>query len=280
MQDSRDMNAPDRAGGAWSQPPAAAPAPRTLRALNLVAAATTLASGLAVLGSNLVDPVYRAHYRDALWFVLAYLAFYAAVIYAFASPGRARLARRLAVAKALGAGLFLIAFPSVGQTWMAWTPGRYVYQLFDWGADARVVLMAFVFLGRGVWNTANVFALTRDVWMPLRVRRPLLGRLMTMVPVAIIVTCVWMFLALARMNAKEFSAEAHEVASLVLQDVGCDDLRAKAGTTTNDVRQRGDRRYDVTISWSCTDLVVIVRAPDGRFGTARDSRPECCDTPS
>jgi hypothetical protein len=248
----------------------------TLRALNLLTAAVSLASALAVLVSMAVDPAYRAYYRDVPWFVVAYAGFYVAVLYAFASRTRLRLAQTLAVVKALGAYAFLVAFPTVGQTWMVWTPGRYVYQLFDWGADARIVLMAFVFLGRGAWNTVNAFALTIRWWIDLRARRPLLGRLATMVPIAIVVTCVWLFLALARMNAQEFSSEAHEVARLVVDGIGCEELRAKTGTTTTDLRQRGDRRYDVTIAWDCRDLRVVVRAPDGRLGTARTVRLECC----
>lgn len=251
---------------------------RTLRLLNLLAAALCLASALAVLGSNLVDPAYRAHYRDALWLVVAYVAFYGVVLWAFAAPGRLGLAQALGVAKALGAYLFLAAFPVVGQTWMARTPGRYVYQLFDWGPEARIVTMAFVILGRGAWNTVNAFVLTRDYWVPLRQSRPLLGRLVTMVPVALTVTFVWMFLSLARMNAEEFSLEAHEVARTVLAGVDCEQIRAGQGTTTSDRRQRGDRRYDVSIAWDCRDVRVLVRDPDGKLGTARDARPECCAT--
>jgi len=250
--------------------------PRTLRVLNVLGALLALASAFAVLASNLVDPAYRAHYRDALWFVVLYAAFYGWVIYAFASARRVRLAQALAVAKALGAYLFLVAFPVVGQSWMVWSPGRYVYQLFDWGADARIVQIAYVFLGRGAWNTVNAFGLTRDLWFPLRTRRPLLGRVVTIVPVAITVLCAWAFLSLARMNATEFSPEAREVATLVTGSITCDELRAKAGTTTTDVRQRGDRHYDVMIAWDCTDLRVVVRAEDGRVGTSRTPRPECC----
>jgi hypothetical protein len=180
--------------------------------------------------------------------------------------------------KALGAYLFIGTFMFVGRTWMAATPGRYVYQLFDWGPDARIVTMAFVCLGRGAWNTVNAFMLTRDYWIPLRQRQPLLGRLVTMVPVALTVLFVWMFFSLARMNAQEFSAEAHEIARMVLAGVDCDQLRAKQGTTTSDVRQRGDRRYDVSIDWDCRDVRVIVRDPDGKLGTARDARAECCPT--
>lgn len=247
---------------------------RTLRAVNVVTAAVTAASGLAVLGSNLLDPAYRAHYRDAYALVLAYVGFYGLVIHAFARA--TPLARHLALAKALGAYVFLAAFPSVGTSWMAWTPGRYVYQLFDWGPEAKVGLFAFVFLGRGAWNTVNAVVVWRDAWMRLRTHRPLLGRLATAVPVGIVVTCVWAFFSLVRMDAQTFSHEAHEIARLVFDGITCDDVRAKAGTTTTDVRQRGDRRYDVSIRWACTDTRVLVRAPDGKLGTAGGARAECC----
>lgn len=248
----------------------------TLRILNAFGAAVCLASALAVLGANLADPGYRAHYRDAIWYVLAYAAFYAWVLHTFAWSGRVRTAQGLAVVKAIGAYAFLAIFPWAGRTWMVLTPGRYVYQLFDWGSEASIVLMAYVFLARGAWNTVNAFALTRPLWFPLRQSRPLFGRIVTYIPVVITVLCVWAFLRLARMNAEEFSAEAHEVANLVASDIQCEEIRAKAGTTTTDVRQRGDRRYDVMIRWDCTDLRIVVRDPDGKAGTARTPRPECC----
>jgi len=250
--------------------------PRTIRLTNLLAALTCLASGLAVLASTAFDPAYRTHYRDAAWFVLLYVVFYGAVVWAFASRTRDRQARVFGVVKTLGAYLFLATFPFVGQTWMVWTPGRYVYQLFDWGPEARIVTMAYVFLGRGAWNTVNAFVLMRELWMPLRVSRPFLGRLVTAVPAALLVAFVWAFLALARMNAQQFSVEAHDVAQAVLDGIGCDDLHAKAGTSTSDVRQRGERRYEVTVDWNCADVRVLVRAEDGRLGTARAARPECC----
>ncbi len=248
--------------------------PRTIQVLNVVAALVALASGVAVLGSNLFDAAYRAHYHDAYWFVLAYIGFYAFVLYAFVR--KTRFAPHLGVVKALGAYLFLMCFPDVGQSWMAWTPGRYVYQLFDWGPDAKIGLMAFVFLGRGAWNTVNAFTLTRDWWFALRARRPLLGRVLTAVPIGITVFCVWAFLSVVRIDRTTFSAEAHEIARLVFDGIECPDVLAKKGTTTTDVRQRGDRRYDVSIQWGCDDTRVLVRAPDGKLGTAGGPRPECC----
>src|SRR5262245_37265637 len=136
--------------------------PRTLRALNVLTALFALASALAVLVSNLVDPNYRAAYRDPLWLVLAYLAFYVVVVRAFVRSSAA--APWLAVTKALGAYLFLGtcaalpwfalgttatvegagaylylgAFSALTREWTLRTPGRYVYQLFDWGPTAAV----------------------------------------------------------------------------------------------------------------------------------------------
>jgi hypothetical protein len=248
--------------------------PRSLRWLNLIAAAVSLASGLAVLASNLLDPGYP--YRDPLWVVVGYLAFYGAVIWAFwtCSP----VAGRLAIAKTVGATIFLLLFPFAGLRLMAWTPGRYVYQLFDWGPEVKIGLFAFVLLGRGVWNVVNVFALYRDWWLTLRVRKPLLGRALTAVPVGLTLFLVWAFLSLVRMDAATFSREAHEIARLVEQDVTCHEVRAKRGTRTEDVRQRGDRTYRVTIEWSCEALRILVVAPDGRAGIAGGPRPECCQT--
>jgi hypothetical protein len=197
------------------------------RIVNAFGAAVCLASALAVLGGHLTDPGYRAHYRDAIWFVVAYAAFYAWVLYTFAWSARVRVAQALGVVKALGAYAFLAVFPAVGRSWMVWTPGRYVYQLFDWGTEAGIVLMAYVFLARGAWNTVNAFVLTRDLWFPLRQSRPLFGRIVTYIPVVITVMCVWAFLRLARMNAEEFSPEAHEIANIVANDIQCDEIRAK-----------------------------------------------------
>jgi hypothetical protein len=249
--------------------------PRALRVLNVLTGMASLASGLAVLGSDLFNPAYP--YRDSIAFVLAYCSFYVVVIVAFwrGTP----MAPLLAIVKTLGAYGFLfvvLGFPQLGQPWMAFTPGRYVYQVFDWGPEAQIGVFAFVFLGRGAWNTVNAFACTRDWWFAMRARRPLVGRLLTAVPIGITVLCAWLFLSLVRMEATTLSPEAHEVARLVAGGLTCEDVRAKAGTTTTDVRQRGERRYEVTIAWDCTDLRVVVRAEDGRAGTARTPRLECC----
>jgi hypothetical protein len=274
--------------------------PRTLRVLNVGTAVATLLSAIAVAVSDVVDPAYRAHYGDALWFVVVYAAFYGTVAWAFVR--RSAAAPWLAVAKAAGAYLFLVAcvvapwaqvpedgltkglgaylflalFTDASRAWMALTPGRYVYQLFDWGPEAAVVFFAFVFLGRGVWNTVNAFALTRERWMRLRARSPLVGRLLTALPVSITVVCVWAFLAVARIQTTTFSPEAREVAETVFAGLDCDAVRTKSGTTTTDVRQRGDRRYEVLVSYGCRTTGVLVRTQDDKIGSIAGPREECC----
>jgi hypothetical protein len=246
--------------------------PRSLRVLNVVAALLPLGSGLATLGSNLFVPTYP--YRDSLLLVAAYCAFYLWVIHAFWRDTPA--APRLAVAKALGAFAFLATASRIGPLWMSFTPGRYVYQLFDWGPGAKVGLLAFIYLGRGVWNTINVFACNRDWWFSLRARQPLLGRVLTAVPIGITVFCVQRFMALTRLEAQTFSSEAQEIARLVSDTVTCEDVRAKAGTTSSDVRRRGEREYRVTIRWGCAQTNVLVRDPDDRVGVVSGPRTECC----
>ena len=43
-----------------------------VRVLNVLVVLLTLGSGVAVLVSDLTIPGYREHYRDAIWFVMAY----------------------------------------------------------------------------------------------------------------------------------------------------------------------------------------------------------------
>jgi len=249
--------------------------PRTLRALNVLAALVTLASALAVLVSNLAVPGYP--YRDSVPVVLAYCAFYAWVVHAFWRGTRS--APRLAVAKAVGALLFVLLFvraPDLARSWMNVTPARYVYQLFDWGPGAGIGMYAFVFILRGAWNVVNAISCTRDWWFAIRARSPLLGRLLTAVPVAITVGCVWQFMLFVRIEARTYSAEADEIARMIARSVSCDDVRAKHGTTTSDVRMRGDRQYEVTIRWGCQDTRILVRAPDDRVGVAVGAWPQCC----
>jgi hypothetical protein len=245
------------------------------RVANVLVAVVTLASALAVLVSDLTVSGYREHYRDALWFVASYTAVQVVMLVELGRDGR--FARRLVLAKTLAAYLFLAGFLVLWPYWKVWTPARYVYQVFESASGSQLGLMALVFLGRGAFNTVNAFVYTADWWAPLRVRRPLLGRLVTAVPIGITVLCVWIFLQLAREEARTFSPEAREVAQLVLADLDCDTIRRKAGQTTTDLRRRGERTYQVEIHWDCRLVDVRVRAEDGRSAQAAEPRPECCD---
>jgi hypothetical protein len=129
-----------------------------------------------------------------------------------------------------------------------------------------------------VWNTVNAMAFTMPWWTRLRADRPIVGRLLTAVPLALMVTLVWIYRELVRLERTTFSPEAAEVAREVLDGIDCDAVRAAAAPTTTDLRQRGDRRYEVQIRWDCRDLQVLVRDPDGRLGTVRTPKVECCDT--
>jgi hypothetical protein len=246
-----------------------------MRFANVAAGLLPLASGLAVLVSALTDPGYRAHYGDPLWLVALYVAFYLWVVVAFAR-GRGPLAR-LAVAKTLGAYAFVLTFAVVGDLWMSRTPGRYVYELFDWGAERKAILMAYVMIGRGVWNTLNAMYFTAAWWVPLRKSRPFVGRVTTAAFVGIALLFVWAFQRLVKMDAETFSVEAHEVARTVHARLECETIRAREGNTTRDLRERADRRYVVDIRYDCRDTQVVVKDPDGRIGQYRASREECCD---
>jgi hypothetical protein len=247
---------------------------RALRVVNALVAAVTLASALAVLGSDLFVAGYRAHYGDALWFVAAYAAVQALMLVEFARGGP-RMAW-CALARAVAAWLFLAGFFALWPRWRFWTPARYVYELFAWDDRSAIGLFGLVFLGRGAFNTVNVVYFGRDWLIGLRARRPLLGRALTAVPVMVSAICVWAFLQLVHEEQRSFSADAQDVARIVVADLDCDAVRARSGQTTTDLRQRGDRRYHVEIAWGCPVTRVVVRAEDGRVGTAVGSRPECC----
>jgi hypothetical protein len=248
--------------------------PFAIRLLNAGVALVTFASALAVLVSDVFVAGYREHYHDALWFVALYAGVQAWMVVEFARGGRFMAA--MAIARAAAAYLFLINFLSLWPRWMTWTPARYVYQLFTWGDASRIGLMVFVFLGRGAGNTLNLTYWTRERWMRLRVTRPLLGRAVTALPIMIAALCVWLFLQLVHEETTTYSADADVVARLVADGLDCAAVAGHAGTTTHDVRQRGDRRYDVAITWGCPLTRVVVRAQDGRIGAATSARPECC----
>ena len=244
-----------------------------MRALNVAGAFVTLLSALGVLASHLLESGYRQHHADNLALVTAYTALHVVILVAFARD--TWLVPWLAVGKAVAAYVFLWTFPVIGPAWMAMTPGRYVYSLFS-GDVFRLPMFAFIWLGRGAWNAFNAFYFTAGWWQPLRARHPLLGRVVTIVPIAIVVGCMWTFIELVRYEAKTFSPEAHEIARLVYDGLDCDTVRRRAGETTTDTRQRGERRWKVQISYGCAFTNVVVRAEDGRFGFTGGPRPECC----
>ena len=258
-------------------PPAATmtgPMRRVLRWTNVLISGAALASGLAVLASNLLDAGYRANYRDSLLLVVAYVAFYAVVLLAFTRDDR-RTAP-LAILKALGAYLFLGTFVAVGPLWMARTPGRYIYLLFDWGHDARVVLIAYVLFGRGLWNTLNAMYFTAPWWIALRARRPLAGRLLSMLPLGLAAAFVAAFVELRALERATYSPVAGEIAEQVFAGLDCAEIRAKQGTETTDLRQRADERFLVRIRWDCRNVRITVHDDAGKLGHFSGPRPECC----
>ena len=251
---------------------------RAILWLSALATALSLLSALAVAGSWTFDPAYRLHFGDSIWLVLGYIILQAWILRAFVLDTPA--APWAAVARAIAGALFIVLFASIGPLWMRVTPGRYVYQLFDWGPETRIGLFTLVFLGRGAFNSFAALDLTRPWWWPLRDRRPLLGRLLTAMAAALLVGFCWLFVQMVRLDNATFSREAYDVAHLVLDGIGCDTLRARDGQTTTDLRQRGDRRYHVTIRWSCADVQVEVRDEDGKIGAAHGPLLECCAAPA
>ena len=245
-----------------------------VRVLNVLVVLLTLGSGVVVLVSDLTIPGYREHYRDAIWFVTAYCAVQLVYLVEFARDGR--LVPWLALARCGAAYSFLAFFLELWPTWRSWTPGRYVYQLFEWREASKLGLFALVFLGRGAGNTLNAFYLTEKWWRPLRIRRPVVGRVVTALPVAATVLCVGAFLQLVHEEGQMFSAEAQEVAEFVYGGLDCAAVRANAGKTTTDLRQRGDRHYQVAITYGCAETRVLVRDEDGRVGSTAGPELDCC----
>lgn len=244
------------------------------RVLNALVALATLASALAVLVSDVVDPGYRAHYRDALWFVGAYTAVQAAMLVVFVRGGGGM--RWCVLARTAAAYLFLLGFTVLWPYWKVWTPARYVYLLFEFSDGRQIGQFALVFLGRGAFNTLSALVATEDWWHRLRLDRPLLGRLVTTVPIAIAVFSVWAFLGLVREEGRTFSPEAYQVARMVLEGVDCDAVRSNTGKSKQDVRRRGEQTYGVEVVYDCQLVRVLVQAEDGRVATAAAPRPECC----
>ena len=99
---------------------------------------------------------------------------------------------------------------------------------------------------------------------------------MTAAPVGLTALFAWAFMQLTTEEARTFSRDATDVARLVLAGLDCDAVRANAGRRHTDVRQRGEKRYEVAIDYRCDLTRVVVRAEDGRIGTAAEPRAECC----
>jgi hypothetical protein len=206
--------------------------------------------------------------------VIAYSAVQAVMLIEFARDGR--LVPWLAVVKAVAAWLFLANFTSLWPYWRVWTPARYVYEFFDWGERTRMGLYALVFLGRGAFNTLNAFYFTQPAWRRLRVTHPLIGRVVTALPPAGMILCIWMFMQLVREEVETFSPDAQGVARIIYEGLDCDAVRANDGKTTDDVRQQGERHYNVRIAWGCAQTRVLVQAEDGRLGAAAGPQLACC----
>jgi hypothetical protein len=276
--------------------------PRGLRWVHVVVHVVTLASALAVLASDLVDPGYAAFYGDVLPFVAVYVAVQAWALWVFARDRPAAplftVAKAVAALVLLGSFVadayaqgnptgaaperlaFVNGFDGAAAAWIRLSPARYVYLLFDWGAAAKVGIYGFLLLGRGAFNVVSAFVATDRWWRPLRTTQPILGRFLTMLPVALVVTCTWGFFQLVKLNAETMSADAERVAWTVYRGIECGVLRDRQGTTVTQTLQQGDQRYDARILYGCTETQVVVIAPDGRLGIARGARTDCCATPS
>lgn len=242
-----------------------------VRYLNVAIAGLCLASALIVLGTNVFDPVYRAKADDALWFVALYATAQAAVLGAMWRDTPA--VPWIGIAKALLAYAFLVTFVPLGPWWMAWSPGRYVYTLFDWGPGAEFILFGFLFIGRGAGNTMNALLLTEPWWRPWRRTQPLLSRVFTAVPVGIVVLCVWTFFEVVR------TQWTRDVAQMVLDGLDCPTVQAKQGETTTDVRQMGTQKFVVRITYGCPATRVMVADQTSHIGMV-EGASRCCVTGS
>jgi hypothetical protein len=247
---------------------------RILRPLNVIATLVTLASGLAVLAQDLLVPGYREFHRDWVAFVAAYCGFQTLLLH--------QLLRRgpwlpwLIAARAATAYAFLLNLTSLWPQWRYWTPGRYVYQLFDVPGIFNLGLYTLIFLGRGAFNTWSLLAFTERWWRPLRRSHPFAGRVVTAGFVAGVVFPVWTFLVVITQEAKIYSPEAEAVAREVLHGVTCEMVQANAGQHTTDLRRRGDTSYHVQIAYDCAVTRVVVRMEDGRVGSYTGSPGDCC----
>lgn len=238
-----------------------------LRYWNALIAAACLVSALLVLGTNVFDPVYRSHSQDALWFVFLYVLLHARMLQAFLWDTWE--VPWFAIGKAVVALLFLVTFVPVGPWWMGWSPGRYIYQLVDWGPGAEFILFAFLFLGRGIGNTMNALILTEHWWRPWRIRQPLLSRLFSALPILVVVMCIWTFTEIVR------TQWLRDLAQRVVDELDCPTVMSKLGQTTTDLRQMGKHRYHVRIEYACPVTTVLISDEPGHIGMAKGAS-QCC----
>src|SRR5207253_9885521 len=108
-------------------------------------------------------------------------------------------------------------------------------------------------------------------------RRPLRGRGGTALPFGVAALCTWAFLGRVHEEVTTFSPDAQDIARTARERLDCEKVRANNGKTTTDLRQRGDRRYQVEITYGCELTRVRVQAEDGRIGTAAEPQRECCE---
>src|SRR6185503_7414957 len=219
-------------------------------------------------------PGYRAYNRDWVPFVAAYCAFQAFALEQLLRQGP--WLPWLIGARAIAAYAFLLNLTSLWPQWRYWTPGRYVYQLFDVPGVFNLGLYSLIFLGRGAFNTWSLMTFTEQWWRPLRRSHPLGGRLVTAGFVAGLVFPVWSFLVVITQEAKIYSPEAEAVAREVLHGLTCEMVQEKAGQHTTDLRRRGSTSYHVQIAYDCTVTRVVVRMEDGRVGSYSASPGDCC----
>ena len=259
-------------------PPAARYSPGAvsfaLRVLNIVATLFTLGSGLGVLAQDLLVDGYREYHRDWVAFVAVYCGVQAYTLEQIIRRGWAL--PWLIAARAVVAYGFLLNLTTLWPQWRYWTPGRYVYELFDLQGILNLGLFALIFLGRGAGNTWSLIGTTQEWWRPLRKSHPFAGRLVTAGFVAGLIFPIWAFLLVITQEAKVYSPEAEAVAREVLSGIQCATVQEKAGQQTTDLRRRGETSYHVQIAYGCDVVRVVVRMEDGRVGSYTASPGDCC----
>src|SRR5262249_37627060 len=111
---------------------------RAILWLNALGTAVTLPSELAGPGPWLLDPTCRLYFAHSPPFVAGYAVLQAWFLWSYVRDTPS--VGLVAVLRAVAGWILIALFVSVGPLWMRITPGRYVYQLFDWGPEARIGL--------------------------------------------------------------------------------------------------------------------------------------------